>query len=124
MDLAIALASTVGVVPLCRALSIPRASLYRHMRPDMTTAEALSPAEPRRASPRTLRSDERMAILDVLHSPHFQDRSPTEVYATLLDDGTYRNPSTLILRRSRPHPRPLSTRGEAPKGYPTPQRTG
>jgi putative transposase len=89
MDLALALRPTVGVVPLCRALSIPRASLYRHARPDATTQEALSPAEPGRASPRALRSDERQAILDVLHAPRFQDRSPTEAYATLLDEGVY-----------------------------------
>jgi putative transposase len=89
MDLALALTPTVGVVPLCRALSIPRASLYRHARPDATTQEALSPAEPGRASPRALRSDERQAILDVLHAPRFQDRSPTEAYATLLDEGVY-----------------------------------
>jgi putative transposase len=89
MDLALALAPTVGSGPLCQALSIPRASWYRHMRPKTRTDAALSPAAPRRASPRALRSDERQAILDVLHSSRFQDRSPTEVYATLLDDGIY-----------------------------------
>ena len=40
-------------------------------------------------SPRALASDERQVIWDVLHSARFQDRSPTEVYATLLDEGTY-----------------------------------
>ncbi len=89
MDLAIALAPTVGIVPLCRALSIPRASFYRHMPPDATTAAVLAPAQSRRASPRALGSAERQAILDVLHAPRFHDRSPTEVYATLLDDGIY-----------------------------------
>ena len=89
MDLASALTPTVGVVLLCRALSIPRACWYRHARPDVTTAEVLAPAEPDRTSPRALGSDERQAILDLLHSPRFQDRSPTEVYATLLDEGIY-----------------------------------
>jgi putative transposase len=89
MDLARTLAPTVGVVPLCRALSIPRASWYRHARPDVTTKEVLAPAEPQRISPRALGSDERQAILNVLHSSRFHDRSPTEVYATLLDDGIY-----------------------------------
>jgi putative transposase len=32
---------------------------------------------------------ERQAILAVLHSPRFADCSPTEVYATLLDEGVY-----------------------------------
>jgi putative transposase len=89
MDLATALMPTGGIVPLCRALGIPRASLYRHTRPDTTTEKAFVPVEAGRVSPRALHSEERQAILDVLHAPRFQDRSPTEVYATLLDEGVY-----------------------------------
>jgi putative transposase len=89
MELATTLAPTVGIGPLCRALNIPRASWYRHLRPDVTSAAALSPPEPPRASPRALGSAERQTILDVLHSARFQDRAPTEVYATLLDEGVY-----------------------------------
>ena len=89
MDLAITLAPTVGVGSLCRALSLPRASFYRQARPDVTTTDVRAPDEPPRRSPRALRSDERQAILDMLHSARFQDRSATEVYATLLDEGTY-----------------------------------
>lgn len=33
--------------------------------------------------------EERQAVLDTLHSPRFADQSPAEVYATLLDEGTY-----------------------------------
>jgi putative transposase len=43
----------------------------------------------RRASPRALTTGERQAVLDQLHEPRFADRSPTEVYATLLDEGVY-----------------------------------
>jgi putative transposase len=32
---------------------------------------------------------ERQAVLDVLHTDRFVDKAPTEVYATLLDEGTY-----------------------------------
>jgi hypothetical protein len=32
---------------------------------------------------------ERAAVLDVLHSERFVDRSPAQVYATLLDEGSY-----------------------------------
>ncbi len=88
MDLARTLAPTVGIVPLCRALSIPRANWYRYARPEATT-EGRMPAETQRTSPRALDSAERQAILEVLHSARFQDRSPTEVYATLLDEGIY-----------------------------------
>jgi putative transposase len=89
MELATSLAPTGSIDPVCRALGIPRASFYRHVRPVTTTAEELSSVESGRVSPRALGCDERQAILDVLHSPRFQDRSPTEAYATLLDEGIY-----------------------------------
>ena len=44
---------------------------------------------PQRLHPRALSSDERQAVLDLLHSPRFCDVSPAETYATLLDEGTY-----------------------------------
>jgi putative transposase len=57
----------------------------------------VSPAAPRpepvphrdRVQPRALTPDERQAILDVLHSERFADLAPDEVWATLLDEGTY-----------------------------------
>jgi putative transposase len=39
--------------------------------------------------PRALPADERKAVLDVLHEPRFVDLAPSEVYATLLDEGKY-----------------------------------
>jgi putative transposase len=53
----------------------------------VTTTSAATTAH--RASPRALAPAERQAVLDVLHAARFQDRSPTEVYATLLDEGVY-----------------------------------
>ena len=47
------------------------------------------PREPRRQQPRALSESERAAILDELHSERFVDMSPTEVWATLLDEGGY-----------------------------------
>ncbi len=48
---------------------------------------------PRRASVRcrrgTLTPEERIVILGHLHSERFRDRSPSEVYGTLLDEGVY-----------------------------------
>ena len=43
----------------------------------------------RPSPPRTLSSDEREAVLDILHSDRFVDKAPHEVYGTLLDEGTY-----------------------------------
>ena len=42
-----------------------------------------------RDQPRALTEAERQAILDQLHSDRFVDVSPTEVWATLLDEGVY-----------------------------------
>lgn len=70
--------------PLCRSLGVARASLYRHRRPERPRVPRA-----RMAHPRALEPAARQAILDVLHSPRFVDRSPTEAYATLLDEGQY-----------------------------------
>ena len=39
--------------------------------------------------PRSLSVDERLAVLATLNEPRFQDQAPSEVYATLLDEGVY-----------------------------------
>ena len=78
------LASQVGVAPACRALGVPRATLYRRHR-----------STPGRQQPRctpaldTLCEDERERVLETLSSSRFVDRSPGEVVATLLDEGQY-----------------------------------
>ena len=79
------LGQTVGRAAACRALNVPRASLYRHLRP----SETATPAAPRPSSPRALAPAEQQRILDVLHSERFQDKAPNEVFAALLDEGTY-----------------------------------
>jgi putative transposase len=105
MAVATSLGPIGSINPVCRALGIPRASFYRHRRPDTTTEEIVLPVKSGRVSPRALGSDERQEILDVLHSPRFQDRSPTEVYATLLDEGIY-------LGSERTYYRTLAAEGE------------
>jgi putative transposase len=79
------LGQMVGRAAACRALNVPRASLYRHLRP----SEPASPAVPRRSPPRSLAPAEQQRVLDVLHSDRFQDKAPAQVFATLLDEGTY-----------------------------------
>ena len=75
----------VGRAAACRALNLPRASLYRHFRPREQTA----PPVPRPSPPRALAPAERQRVLEVLHSERFRDKAPAEVFATLLDEGTY-----------------------------------
>ena len=72
----------LGIAPTCAALGLPRATYYRRCRPPRVAA-------PRRASPRALGDAERAAVLEHLHSLRFVDLAPGEVYATLLDEGTY-----------------------------------
>ena len=77
----------VPVYAACHALNVSRASLYRSWRPP---APPSSPVTRERApSPRRLDDAERQKILDTLHLPEFADQPPTEVYATLLERGTY-----------------------------------
>jgi putative transposase len=82
MNAALELGDSVGKAVACRALGVPRASLYRCMQP----------AVPRRVRPtpeRALTAAERQAVLDHLHSERFSDKAPAEVYATLIDEGVY-----------------------------------
>jgi putative transposase len=78
------LAKSVGLSAACQALAVPRSSLYR-MRPTST-----EPVKAERAvSPRALPSSERAEVRQVLNSARFADQPPREVYASLLDEGTY-----------------------------------
>jgi putative transposase len=61
-----------------------RAAHYRERQPFSYT-----PAKVRPRSSRALRSAEVEAIVEVLNSERFCDKAPAEVWATLLDEGTY-----------------------------------
>jgi putative transposase len=74
----------LGVASTCRALGVPRASYYRFGRP-----RAVSPRPPRAKPPRALGAAEEQVVLDVLHGERFADQAPPEIYATLLEEGTY-----------------------------------
>lgn len=78
------LAPHTSVRAACKSLGVPRASLYRRRRSD--TPRSVRPPKP---SPRKLLVAERDKVLETLHSLRFVDKSPGEVYATLLDEGTY-----------------------------------
>ena len=74
--------SRLGIAPTCAALELPRATYYRRRRPQSAPPR-------RRPSPRALQAGERAAVLAVLHEPRFVNLAPAEVYATLLDEGSY-----------------------------------
>jgi hypothetical protein len=75
----------IGTRAACRALGASPATIYRRRRPPA----APSPALPRPRSPRALSDAERAAVLAQLHSERFVDSSRAQVWATLLDEGTY-----------------------------------
>ncbi len=77
-------APQVGVVPACAAVGVSRATWYRRRRRDQKPA----PVD-RRRPPRRLSVDECDRVLKILCCNRFIDRSPREIYATLLDGGVY-----------------------------------
>lgn len=79
------LGQKVGRAAACRALNVPRASLYRHLHPSKPAA----PPAPRPSPPRALAPAEHQRVLEVLHSERFRDKAPAEIFATLLDEGVY-----------------------------------
>jgi len=76
------LAPRLGVRSLCAALGVAPATYYRQRRP---AAER----PPRPGPARALAPAETQQVLDTLHAPRFVDLAPAQVYATLLDEGTY-----------------------------------
>ena len=75
--------TVIGLAPACAALSVARASFYRRQHP-----KGAVPRRPR-SVPRALLPDERTRVLARLTDDRFVDRAPAQVYATLLDEGTF-----------------------------------
>ena len=81
-------APALDIVSACQLLGISRASFYRR-RERRRRAGPPCPPPRRPAPPRTLGEPERRQVLDLLHADRFVDSAPLQVYATLLDEGTY-----------------------------------
>jgi len=85
MEAARGLAQRVGVLPACVALAVPRASFYRQVaKPPLRLVCCSRPQHPRALGP-----EEREQVVGVVNSERFVDSAPREIYATLLDEGTY-----------------------------------
>jgi len=76
----------VGAGSACDALAVPRSRFYRAQQPPRVKLPASVPKAP---PPRALSADEKAVIRATLNSERFQDLAPREVYASLLDEGTY-----------------------------------
>jgi putative transposase len=71
---------------LCDSIMIPRAGYYRHKNPNVLNSISNSPHQ----SPKNaLHGPEKQLVLDLLHSQRFVDKTPYEVYNTLIDEGEY-----------------------------------
>jgi len=86
----------LGTKGACLAVGRARASHYRRGRPSVT-----GPAKPRPTPPNALSEPERRTILEVLHRERFVDRAPAQVWATLLDEGTYLGSESTMYRLLR-----------------------
>ena len=79
------LAEHASTAAACRLLGRSRAGHYRSLRPPVPAGVH----GPRRAPCNALSSAERARVLAVLTSDRFVDKSVAQVWATLLDEGTY-----------------------------------
>lgn len=75
------LADEVGVTKACQTMGIPRSTFYYAQKPRKP-----SPSKPH---PRKLSDEEETEIRKELNSERFQDKTPRDVYAALLDEGNY-----------------------------------
>jgi putative transposase len=78
------LAVQVGVKTACEALGVPRSSRYAARRPRPVKERPPAPSPPR-----ALTVEDKASVRATLNSDRFADQAPREVYATLLDEGTY-----------------------------------
>jgi len=81
MEEAEQLSEKINVSAACQALGVPRSSYYREKKA-RPSADHPTPS-------RALTPDERVGVREVLNGERFQDQTPRDVYAALLDEGIY-----------------------------------
>ena len=84
----------VGAKAACEYLGFPRASYYQNTHNYERKRNLSLP----KVQPRALSERERGAIIEVCDSERFCDLPPAEIYATLLDEGTYLGSISTIYR--------------------------
>jgi putative transposase len=78
------LAELTSTTRACGLLGKSRATHYRRLNPPIDR-----PRRPRAAPPNKLSPAERASVLAVLNHESFVDKSVAQVWATILDEGTY-----------------------------------
>jgi len=107
------LAPVLGTRAACAAVGRPQASYYRRHRASPVPERPTPVPHTKRVQPRALSAGERQAILDVLHGERFVDVSPAEVWATLLDEGSYLGSLSTFYRVLREHGESRERRAQA-----------
>jgi len=79
------LSQRMSVRRACQALGVSHQALYRSRRTGPVRARAKDTPGRRRA----LNSEEKAEVRNTLNSERFADQAPREIYASLLDEGTY-----------------------------------
>lgn len=82
MEAVTTFSTEVGVQQACMLLGIARGSYYRYLRPKAAPTKRPRPD-------RALTETERESVLQILNSEEFCDTTPRQIWATLLDRGTY-----------------------------------
>ena len=83
IDLCIEARPEHGATEACRAFGVPKATFYRHQAPQVFERTETT------RHPRRLSEEEEQKVLSTLNSERYMDESVPEVYADLLDLGTY-----------------------------------
>jgi putative transposase len=83
IDLSIAASSDHSPTVACKAFGVSKATFYRHRAPQAPEDEKTL------RHPRRLTEEEDQSVLSTLNSERYMDESIPEVYAELLDQGTY-----------------------------------
>jgi putative transposase len=96
-----ALAGRIGTRAACRAVGAAQAGYYRRHRISQVPVRRAPVPHRDRPQPRALSTAERQVILDVLHCERFADLAPAEVWAILLDEGTYLGSQSTFYRLLR-----------------------
>jgi len=81
MKTVLQLTEQIPVQRVCKVLDVARSSFYRTRNPRLPKV-----SRPRLRSARALSAPEQTKVRDTLNSERFADKSPYQVYATLLDD--------------------------------------
>ena len=105
----------VGIKASCRLSGVNRSTFYRHRGP-----HPLAPDQtPRRSPPNRLSPTECEHILAVLNSARFRDKAPRQVWAALLDEGTYLCSVSTMYRLLRAQGQTRERRAQARHGAKT-----